>query len=304
MRHRGGPLKRWLELRTAYEVAERGKVTDAAAALGVHRATVNRHIDALEQDIGAKLFLRHSRGYTLTEVGEDFLTAARKADEILGDFVARTQAAGPDVTGEVVLTAPSAIVSILMPPIIRFQAEHPRTRISVIAQDRFLKLEYGEAHIAVRGGPAPKEPDYVAQPFKGVRLGLYAHADYVTRNGAPNGPAEFSSHVFVDTPDYFKPAPVEAWMAEHIPPDRVAIKTSHPVATQNAVLSGAGIGLMPEGMARTCSDLVEIAAPRDDWTAPIWLVTHVDLHRTEKVQAMLRCIKAAYPSRSAPSERA
>jgi hypothetical protein len=32
--------------------------------------------------------------------------------------------------------------------------------------------------------------------------------------------------------------------------------------------------------------------PNQEWSVPIWLVTHVDLHRTEKVQAMLRCIKS------------
>ena len=32
--------------------------------------------------------------------------------------------------------------------------------------------------------------------------------------------------------------------------------------------------------------------PRDEWTAPLWLVTHVDLHRTVKVQAFLKFLKA------------
>ena len=36
-----------------------------------------------------------------------------------------------------------------------------------------------------------------------------------------------------------------------------------------------------------------VLAPNQEWSVPIWLVTHVDLHRTAKVQAMLRCIKSA-----------
>jgi len=36
-----------------------------------------------------------------------------------------------------------------------------------------------------------------------------------------------------------------------------------------------------------------ILPPNQEWFVPIWLVTHVDLHRTEKVQAMLKCIKSA-----------
>ena len=38
----------WTETYTAYRLAIAGTVSKAAADLGVHRATVNRHIDALE----------------------------------------------------------------------------------------------------------------------------------------------------------------------------------------------------------------------------------------------------------------
>jgi DNA-binding transcriptional LysR family regulator len=38
--------------------------------------------------------------------------------------------------------------------------------------------------------------------------------------------------------------------------------------------------------------------PRPEWAAPLWLVTHMDLHRTTKVQAFLTHLKeraAAWP---------
>ena len=40
-------------------------------------------------------------------------------------------------------------------------------------------------------------------------------------------------------------------------------------------------------------DLIEVFAPRPEWDAPLWLVTHVDLHRTRKVQAFLSVLKDA-----------
>ncbi len=39
------------------------------------------------------------------------------------------------------------------------------------------------------------------------------------------------------------------------------------------------------------ADLVEILPPLEDWTAKIWLVTHMDLHRTAKVQSFVRHLK-------------
>ncbi len=61
--------------KSARRIRSRGwaTVSGAAEVLGVHHATVIRHIDALEQRLGVKLFQRHARGYTATEAGQDLL---------------------------------------------------------------------------------------------------------------------------------------------------------------------------------------------------------------------------------------
>ncbi len=65
-------FENWDEIRTAFQVARVGTVSGAAEVLGVHHATVIRHIDALEARLSAKLFQRHPRGYTPTEAGAIF----------------------------------------------------------------------------------------------------------------------------------------------------------------------------------------------------------------------------------------
>ncbi|MEL6468017.1 MAG: LysR family transcriptional regulator, partial [Pseudomonadota bacterium] len=71
-------MDKWSELRTVYHVAKLGTVSKAAETLDMHRATVNRHIDAIESDIGGRVFIRHSRGYTLTELGQEVLQVAER----------------------------------------------------------------------------------------------------------------------------------------------------------------------------------------------------------------------------------
>ena len=46
---KGELMDNWNEIRTAYQVARLGTVTAAAKILGIHRATVIRHINTLEQ---------------------------------------------------------------------------------------------------------------------------------------------------------------------------------------------------------------------------------------------------------------
>ncbi|MEY4982711.1 MAG: hypothetical protein RIR62_977, partial [Pseudomonadota bacterium] len=56
---------------------------------------------------------------------------------------------------------------------------------------------------------------------------------------------------------------------------------------------GAGLGFLGAAQAAQHPDLIEVLPPRPEWDAPLWIVTHVDLHRTRKVQAFLAALKDA-----------
>ena len=53
-----------------------------------------------------------------------------------------------------------------------------------------------------------------------------------------------------------------------------------------AVMVGAGIGFLTFQETEERPEMVQVAGPRPEWSAPLWLVTHMDLHRTGKVQAL------------------
>ena len=52
-----------------------------------------------------------------------------------------------------------------------------------------------------------------------------------------------------------------------------------------------GIGFLPVLQAKDDPNLIEVIPSREEWSGPLWLVTHVDLHRTTKVQAFLTHLK-------------
>jgi DNA-binding transcriptional LysR family regulator len=284
-------MDKWVEIRTAYQVAKLGTVSAAAQSLGIHRATVNRHIDALEAHLGTKLFQRHGRGYVLTETGEAFLAVATRTEEMLGDFVGRIRAGQSELTGEIIVTTLPPLAGLLMPPIRDFRAKHAKTRVVLLTQDELLKLEYGEAHVAVRTGRRPEQDDYVVQRFLDLPLAPYASEAYIRRKGLPKDDGDLSGHDFIGVPGIKAHSPVEAWLSQAVPPEQIVLKTSDPRISQDAVSAGIGIGFLPVPYAGLTPDLKQVWPAREDWSVPLWLVTHVDLHRTEKVQAMLSCIK-------------
>ncbi len=286
-------MDKWVEIRTAYHVAKLGTVSAAAETLGVHRATVNRHIDALEAHLGSKLFQRHGRGYVLTETGRELLTVMGRADEMVADFTGRTRARDTELTGEIIITTVPPLAGRLMAPIMRFRDQNPKTRVTLLAEEELLKLEYGEAHVALRGGARPDQDDYVVQDFERLDFGLYAHDRYVRRRGLPGNAADFATHDFIGIPNRRGGSLLEAWLSRIAPEEQVVLRTSDVRTTQDAILAGVAIGFLPEHLAHRYPDLHQVLPPRPEWSIQLWLVTHVDLHRTDKVQAMLKCIKEA-----------
>ena len=281
----------WDEIRTAYQVARLGTVSGAADVLGVHHATVIRHIDALEKRLGTKLFQRHARGYTPTESGRELLKVAQTTEEQFGQLVSRIKGQGETVTGELVITSISGISKILTPVFAAFQQAHPGVMIRFISDMRLFRLDYGEAHIAIRAGSTPQEPDNVVQPLAQMQVGLYAAQSYIQRHGHPTGPTDFVGHRFIgpDNPD--NRAPFYRWLRDHVPHEGFVYRMTEPEANDEALRAGLGIGFIDRRSARDDPTLIEIMPAIPEWETQLWIVTHVDLHRSLKVQSFLAILK-------------
>lgn len=196
-------ISTWDEIRTAFHVARVGTVSGAAESLGVHHATVIRHIDSLEERLGVKLFQRHPRGYSATEAGTDLLQVAQATDDQFAQLVSRIKGRGSEVSGELVVTSLPFLSPRLTPTLRRFQEQFPDVVVRYLAGDEVLRLEYGEAHVALRAGTKPDNPDNVVQPFRPLKVSLYAAESYVETMGRPPSLDELAGHKFVGL-DNFK----------------------------------------------------------------------------------------------------
>ena len=284
-------MDNWDEIRTAYQVARMGTVSGAADVLGVHHATVIRHIDALEGRLGVKLFQRHARGYTPTEAGEDLMRVAKATDDQFGQLEGRIKGHGRGMEGELVVTSLETMAPVMVPLLAEFREAYPDIIVRYLTGTRLFRLEYGEAHVALRAGPAPEDLDNVVQPLGSLPVGLFASPDYIARHGAPKDASDLEGHWFIGPDEENTRAPAGKWMATHVPRAQVVFRTMDWFANEAAVVAGAGLGFLPLLARRTHPDLVEVIAREEDWSGPLWLVTHVDLHRTHKVQTFLAFLK-------------
>lgn len=284
-------MDNWDEIRTAFQVARMGTVSGAAEQLGVHHATVIRHIDALEQRLGVKLFQRHPRGYTATEAGQDLLQVAQATDDQFTQLAGRIRGQGEGVSGDLVVTSLNFASAYLTPILIDFRVANPDIRVRYRTGERLFRLEYGEAHVAIRAGTMPQEPDNVVQPFIQQRIALVAADAYVARYGMPKGEDDLKNHFFIREDVDDTRAPFTRWLQARVPENNFVYRATDNRNLTDALLLGAGIGFVTAEIARDEPTLTEVIPSDDSWTVPLWIVTHVDLHRTTKVQTFLRFLK-------------
>lgn len=281
-------MNNWQEIFTAYQVAQHGTVTKASEVLDVHRATVIRHIDSLEQSLGTKLFHRHSRGYTMTQAGEYFLSVAMTADEQFARL--KVHLLNDELSGELIITSLEFIAPYILPAIAQFREQHPKVTIRYLSSTDLFKLEHAQAHIAIRTGAKPQDDDYVVKPFFNLPIRLFATPEYVEQFGYLTKD-NIESHQFICLDDANPKPPVHKWMREHVLPENIIFTSNKMSVLNNATLSGLGIGSMIVGDAKK-HGLVDVMADCEHWDTSAWevvnwLVTHGDLHRSEKVQRFL-----------------
>src|SRR6202795_1247952 len=115
-------------------VAQHRSFRRAAAELGVTPAAISQAIRALEARVGAALFIRTTRSVGLSEAGERFISRAKPAFEelVAAGEVARDLGQRP--SGLLRLTAPRAVVPILLEKLIAsFSQAYPEVEVEIAA---------------------------------------------------------------------------------------------------------------------------------------------------------------------------
>lgn len=284
-------LKLWTEIRTVAEVAKLGRVSAAAETLGMHHSTVIRHIDTLEEALHTKLFQRHARGYTPTEAGAEMLVTASMVDDQFTQLLNRIEMRQEQLSGPLIVTAIPTMDDFILPVIQSFQEQHPLVQVIYLSDVHTYHLAYGEAHVALRAGAEPRHPDNVVVRLMEQHAALFAAQGYIDRHGRPEAPDDLAGHRFVMGEVDEPRAPFNRWLASRVEDAQIVLKTTQARVAVRAMLDGIGIGFLSQNRAQTGAIQLFPDFRPDDWSGPIWLVTHVDLHRTPKVSAFTRFVQ-------------
>lgn len=105
-------------------VAEELNFTRAAEKLFISQPPLSRQIKELEDEIGAKLFVRSNKKVTLTEAGKYFKTEITSQLQQLASIVIQTKKIAESVSGEYKIGYISSTFSDTMAKLVQFLTEH------------------------------------------------------------------------------------------------------------------------------------------------------------------------------------
>jgi DNA-binding transcriptional LysR family regulator len=259
----GASIMDWDKLRVFHTVAEAGSFTHAGDLLNLSQSAVSRQISALEESLRLPLFHRHARGLILTEQGELLYRAAHEVFGKLAMVEAQLTESKDRPRGPLKITTMVSFgATWLAPRIHEFLEIYPEIEVHLLLDDRELDLSLRQADVAIRFAP-PRQADLVQRHLMTVHIHAYASGAYIKKYGMPQDPADLDNHRIITYGDMGRsPVPEADWLlrvgVSGRGKRRPTLIINNVYAIKNAVLSGAGIGALPNVMAYGDDNLVQI----------------------------------------------
>ena len=270
------------DVRYLIAVARVGRLTSAAALLGVDHTTVRRRIDRLEAALAARLLDRGADGWELTAIGREVVERASALEGIVEQVVAAA-AGDASVRGTVRVAAPDGFGAVFVAPALaRVRAEHPGIALELVTSTRPLSLRGSGFDLAVTIGAAGGAR-VQSEPLAEYALRLYASPDYLAARPPVRALADLEGHdlvFYVDallTVRELDLAPVLGGM-------RLGLGSTSVFAQVEATAAGAGIGLLHAFMGEGDSRLVPVLPELVDFRLRFTLSTRPESPAVDAVR--------------------
>lgn len=151
------------DLRALVSIAEAGSLSSAARLLNLTQPALSASLQRLEDELGVRLVMRHSRGSSLTEEGKYVLQKSYDVIHDVAEISSVVKSLSGEPMGRVRLGLPTTVAGGVIPRLVPvLQARYPQIRLHVVeAMSGVLseQLQLGKLDLAVL---------YDVQPMAGL----------------------------------------------------------------------------------------------------------------------------------------
>lgn len=239
-------MDRLTALRVFVEVADQGSLTRAADGLDMSTAMVSRYLATLEDWFGARLLHRTTRKLSLTDAGQAALPACRQMLELSEEAAHLASERSREPTGQLRVTTSSSFADAqLTAALVDFQQQHPQVEIVLSVGDKAADLVGERVDLAVRLTNT-LDPAMITRPLARCRSILCASPAYLALHGTPQSLDDLQQHPCIAHAFGIGRQYRFVRGAEVIEvPVSWNFHTNETAVLRRAVLSGAGIGMLP-----------------------------------------------------------
>lgn len=278
----------WDALRAFKAVAEKGSLSRAAAAGQLSVATLARRIDALEADLGFKLFRRGPGGVTLTSQGTRVLALVKAGAEQFDLIDRLVRAAAEDAPPVRLSSTEPMIADILAPALPRLLEKNPRLKIELESSIELSNLNRGDADIAIRM-VKPAGDTLIARRLPLIEISLFASKSYLAGRKADDVILSEEKLLWYDSA--FGDIAENLWLKNRRLELMVVVRAGSVRALAAAAAAGVGIAPLPTFIARRAN--LVLASPERLPDRTPWLVFHRDARNDARLRAVRRWIVEA-----------
>ena len=283
----------WSDLRYFAAVGRSGSLAGGARALGVNHSTVFRRVNALERQLGVKLFERLPSGYALTAAGEEMLAVASRVEDEITALDRRIAGRDYRLSGNIRITTTDTVgLHFVQPYLLGFHRTYPGIDLELIVSNAPFSLTKREADVAIRPTRSPPE-ELVGRRVSALAWAVYAAKTYMKGKPRVASAADLAGHTLVAGDDSLAQLPATRWLKDNAPDARVVYRGNSLMTQLAAVREGFGVGVLPCFLADGERALVRLLPPQDSLASELWLLTHPDLRGTARVRALMEFLATA-----------
>lgn len=232
-------------------VAERHSFTEVALELGVKQSTVSKAVAALEADLGVQLFLRSTRGVTLTAEGEKLHNGGGSVLDQLETLLADVKSETLLLQGPLKITSSLGFTRLILIPLLdEFRRRHPLVTFDFHLGDGMSDLVTEGIDLAIRLGPL-EDSALKAIPLGAWERAFFAAPSYLAHAGIPHTLGDLDQHQLI----FYKGVKGRpGWTMrdeDGVKKDlfiKPYLQSNNGDFLREAVIKGLGIGLAPSWM--------------------------------------------------------
>ncbi len=182
------------DMRIFARVAAVQNLSAVGSELGLTPGTISKRIQALEDELSARLFDRTTRSIRITEEGTALLS---HVERILSEIEAARASVDDKVSkpkGTLKIAAPACLGRrYVAPALCEFVRIYPEIDVHVDLHDRLVNLQEDGYDMAIRTG-ALSDSSLIAKRLAPDRHVIVASPAYLARKGCPQRPEDLANH--------------------------------------------------------------------------------------------------------------